>query len=381
MNNEKALQLLKDIIAVQSVDGKEKEVVDILEQPLKEAGYECEQVVFAGDPTRTQLVATLKGKEPGKVFGFSGHTDVVPVGEVQWDTNPFEGTEKEGKLYGRGTADMKAGLVAQVAAAVRIAEENEDFNGEIKLLISAAEELGLLGAGELTEAGYADDLDALVIGEPTDLQITTAHKGVFWLRVKTFGQTAHSSTPEKGTNAIDHLVLAIQAIQDKLDIDVTDPVVGPSTMSLNYINGGNGNNVVPDNANALFDIRTIGGQDTEALFNQAKDILEELKTTVPNFNYEISVEADVKALSTDKESTLVQAAKDSLTDNNHLVEFFAFSGGTDASQFTKAGDFPIIIIGPGEMSMAHQPNEYVKIQDFYDMIEINKDIALNFLNQ
>lgn len=381
MNNQTALDLLKDIIAVDSIDGKEKAVVDILEAPLKAAGFECEQVIFAKDPSRTQLIATLNGQEEGPVFGFSGHTDVVPVGAVKWNTEPFTATEIDGKLYGRGACDMKAGLAAQVAAAVQIAEEKVPFKGQIKLLISAAEELGLLGAGELTEAGYADDLDALVIGEPTDVQITTAHKGVFWLRLKTFGQTAHSSTPEKGINAIDHLVLAIQAIQSKLDIDVVDPVVGPSTMSLNHIGGGNGNNVVPDNADALFDIRTIGGQDTEALYNHAKEILDELAATVDNFQYELTVEADVKAVSTDMESNLVGAAKSALTNNDREVSFFAFSGGTDASQFTKAGDYPIIIIGPGEMSMAHQPNEYVDVQDFYDMIQINKEIALEFLNK
>lgn len=152
-------------------------------------------------------------------------------------------------------------------------------------------------------------------------------------------------------------------------------------MSLNHIGGGNGNNVVPDNADALFDIRTIGGQDTEAIYNHAKEILEELASTVDNFNYELSVEADVKAVSTDMESTLVDAAKTALTNNDREVSYYAFSGGTDASQFTKAGDYPIIIIGPGDMSMAHQPNEYVDVQDFYDMIQINKEIALDFLNK
>lgn len=381
MNNEKALQLLKDVIAIDSIDGKEKAVVDILEAPLKAAGFDCHQVVFANDPTRTQLIATLNGQEDGPIIGFSGHTDVVPVGAIKWDSDPFVASERDGKLYGRGACDMKAGLVAQVAAAIRIAEEKIPFKGQIKLLLSAAEELGSLGAGELTDAGYADDLDALVIGEPSNVEIITAHKGVYWLRVKTFGQTAHSSTPHFGINAVDHLILAIQALQAKLNIDFVDPVVGPSTMSLNHIHGGNGNNVVPDNAEALLDIRTVAIQDTDALFKHASEILDELAATVDHFKYELTCDTDVKAVSTSLDSDLVKAAKDAISANHREVTFAALNAGTDASQFTKAGDFPIIILGPGDMAMAHQPNEYVGIDEFYDMIEINKDLALNFLNK
>ncbi|MGX7107539.1 ArgE/DapE family deacylase [Hutsoniella sourekii] len=353
----------------------------MIQPVLEEAGFHCHRVVFAGDPTRAQLLATLNGQEAGRVLGFSGHTDVVPVGQVKWRTDPFQATETDGKLYGRGTADMKAGLVAQIAAATQIAKEKIPFKGQIKLLITAAEEVGLQGAGELTKAGYANDLDGLVIGEPTDLQIATAHKGVFWLQVKTFGQSSHSSRPHQGVNAIDHLILAIQAIQAELDLEANDPIVGPSTLSLNHIGGGNGNNVVPDHAEALFDIRTIASQDTQAIYNQAQTILDKLATQVEAFQYELTVEADVKAVSTPRDSDLVQATESALTTQQQPIDYSSFSGGTDASQFTQAGDFPIIIIGPGKMDMAHQPNEYVDLQDFYTMIQVYKDLALNFLNQ
>lgn len=381
MNNEQALSLLKEIIAVDSIDDKEKAVIDILQPILEEAGFECEQVVFNNDPERAQLVATFEGSEEGKVFGFSGHVDVVPVGQVPWETDPFTATEIDGKLYGRGACDMKSGVVAQVAAAVQIAKEEIPFKGKIKLLITAAEEVGIQGAEELTEAGYADDLDALVIGEPTDVQITTAHKGVFWIKLKTIGQTAHSSRPHQGVNAIDHLIEAVQAIKNELDLSGEDPVLGTATMSLNHIEGGNGNNVVPDNAEALFDIRTVASQDTKAIYQQAKGILDDLAEKINNFQYELEVIADVNAISTDENSKLVEVAKEALVENGRDVAFYAFSGGTDASQFTKAGDFPIIIMGPGSMDMAHQPNEYVDLKDFYDMIEINKKIALKFLNE
>lgn len=380
MNNQESLDLLKKVININTVVSNEKEVADLLQDLMEGYGIVCEQVVYREEPTRTQLIATLDSGKPGKTLGFTGHMDVVPVGGIAWDTDPFEATEIDGKLYGRGTADMKSGLIAQVVATIRLKEANLPTSGKLKLLICAAEESGILGSDDLTAAGFADDLDGLVIGEPTDLKIVRAHKGAYLLDVTSYGQTAHGSLPELGINAVDNLMIAVNEIRNALDLDYTDEVVGKSSISLNGFHGGSSMNVVPDMATATFDIRTVGGQDHSKLTAQAQAVIDRLASEKTGFKAVLTVRVDLLPVSTAVEDPIVKMAKDAVANHSDRTgEISGISGATDGSRFTRAGDFPIIVLGPGEMAMAHQPNEYVDIEDFFAMIEINTVLAKEFL--
>ncbi|MFK4567257.1 ArgE/DapE family deacylase [Enterococcus sp. UD-01] len=382
MNNQEALQLLKEVVQIKSVLGEEKQVADKLEALLKSYDIPCEQVTFSEG--RTQLVATLKGSEAGSVLGFSGHMDVVPVGEIPWDEDPFAAVEKDGLLYGRGTCDMKSGLIAAVVAMIRLKTAGSPFKGTVKLLATVGEETSAIGSGQLVDQGYADDLDALVIGEPTNVEIGVAHKGALWPRITTYGKTAHGSMPEQGINAIEHMLLVLNAFKETFDFSQSiDELVGASTSSLDIIAGGNGTNVVPDKCTVEIDIRTIKAQNHEELKQQFHEMLNKLRASVPGFKADIEFINDLPSMKTAIDDPFTLLSQKVVSDvTGQPANTFGMTGYTDGSQFGRVKkDFPILILGPGETKYAHQPNEFVKIEDFYRMITINEKIALTFLNK
>lgn len=381
MNNTEALELLKEVVRMETVLGKEKLVADKLAALFADHGISSEEVVYSEG--RHQLIVTLKGNQPGPTLGFSGHMDVVPVGEVPWTYEPFAAVEKEGLLHGRGTCDMKAGLIAQVVALIRLKEEGASFNGTIKLLITVGEETAAIGAGQLTDLGYADDLDALVIGEPSSLDVVIAHKGALWPQITTYGKTAHGSMPDLGVNAIDHMIQLITQFKGEFDFSTfNDELLGKSTASLNIFQGGNGANVVPDKCVATIDIRTVPGQEHEEIKRAIDGMVRKAGETIPDFKGEVAYINDLPAIRTEKNHPFTILATNvlkSVADREPLIK--SLTGYTDGSEFGRAKkEFPILIIGPGDVTLAHQPNEHVPIDQFYQMIEVNRQIALAFLN-
>lgn len=381
MDNQKALDLLKEVVQIKSILGDEKLVADKLQSVFEKYEIPCEQVEYA--PGRNQLVATLKGNEPGPVLGFSGHMDVVPVGELPWTDDPFAAVEKDGLLYGRGTCDMKSGLIAAVVAMIRLKESETPFKGTIKLLATVGEETSAIGSGQLVDLGYADDLDALLIGEPTNVEIGVAHKGALWPRITTYGKTAHGSMPDQGVNAIEHMLLVLKAFKETFNFSASiDDLVGASTSSIDIINGGNGTNVVPDKCTVEIDIRTIKKQNHEELKAQFNKMMADLTKTVPNFHGEIEFINDLPSMRTETSDPFTLLTQKVVSDvTNTEAQTFGMTGYTDGSQFERVKkEFPILILGPGETKYAHQPNEFVAIKDFYQMIEINEKVAVEFLN-
>lgn len=381
MEKEKAISILKDTLKMDTTLSNEKEMADYLEKLLNQAGIETEQVTYSDG--RNQLIATLKGEKSGKTLGFTGHMDVVPVGEIPWKHEPFAAEEVAGKIYARGAADMKSGLVAQVIAMIDLKENHVPLNGDIRLLATVGEETSAIGAGQLTKLGFGNDLDGLVIGEPTSNRVIIAHKGALWFRLKTLGHTAHGSMPDKGVNAIDHMLALLNRFKETFDFSVyKDPLVGASTSSIDIIHGGNGTNVVPDLCTVEIDIRTIAGQSHEEIKKQMQQIVTELEQTIPDFKAEIEVINDLGSVRTAENDELVvkalQAVKEVTGETKHPE---GLTGYTDGSQFVKADKkFPIIVLGSGNVELAHQPDEYVCIDEFMDTIEINKKLAQSFLN-
>lgn len=380
MENKEALSLLIDSINVDTTLGNEKELADILEEVFKKYDFATEQIEYS--PGRNGLIATYTGESSGPVLAYSGHLDVVPVGEVAWDTDPFDATEKDGKLYGRGSCDMKSGLIALMAGAFRYLEEDKPVKGTIKFVITMGEETSSLGAQQLLDLGYADDIDAMVIAEPTDLKVGVAHKGALWPEITFYGQTAHGSMPHKGINAIENAIKGTAAIKEHIDLsgDV-DEAVGPSTMSLNIMQGGNGTNVVPDQCQIRYDIRTIVSQDHEELKARFQKVLDGLAEEDDQFKYSIDYINDLPAMRTPEDDPFVQLVVDAVNEStNRKGEVKNPSYYTDASIFFQSEtDYPIIIIGPGIAEMAHQPNEYVELDKFYDMIAIVRTITEKYL--
>ncbi|EAC5532339.1 ArgE/DapE family deacylase [Listeria monocytogenes] len=379
MERERKIQILKDIVNIDSTNGHEEQVANYLQKLFAEYGIESEKVQY--DVDRASLVSEI-GSNDGKVLAFSGHMDVVDAGDVsKWKFPPFEATEHEGKIYGRGATDMKSGLAAMVIAMIELHEEKQKLNGKIKLLATVGEEVGELGAEQLTQKGYADDLDGLIIGEPSGHRIVYAHKGSINYTVKSTGKNAHSSMPEFGVNAIDNLLLFYNEVEKFVkSIDATNEILGDFIHNVTVIDGGNQVNSIPEKAQLQGNIRSIPEMDNETVKQVLVKIINKLNKQ-ENVNLELIFDYDKQPVFSDKNSDLVHIAKSVASDIvKEEIPLLGISGTTDAAEFTKAKkEFPVIIFGPGNET-PHQVNENVSIENYLEMVDVYKRIATEFLS-
>ncbi|EHZ6145179.1 ArgE/DapE family deacylase [Listeria monocytogenes] len=378
MERERKIQILKDIVNIDSTNGHEEQVANYLQKLFAEYGIESEKVQY--DVDRASLVSEI-GSNDGKVLAFSGHMDVVDAGDVsKWKFPPFEATEHEGKLYGRGATDMKSGLAAMVIAMIELHEEKQKLNGKIRLLATVGEEVGELGAEQLTQKGYADDLDGLIIGEPSGHRIVYAHKGSINYTVKSTGKNAHSSMPEFGVNAIDNLLLFYNEVEKFVkSIDATNEILGDFIHNVTVIDGGNQVNSIPEKAQLQGNIRSIPEMDNETVKQVLVKIINKLNKQ-ENMKLELIFDYDKQPVFSDKNSDLVHIAKSVASDIvKEEIPLLGISGTTDAAEFTKAKKaFPVIIFGPGNET-PHQVNENVPVENYLEMIDVYKRIAIEFL--
>lgn len=371
-------------IQIQTVNGREADLAHYFKDLLKDYPVSFEEVIYQ-DPSRTGLIVTYDTGKPGKTLVFCGHMDVVPVGDLDWDYPPFDPVEVDGRLYGRGATDMKSGLVAMLAAFVNLIEADSLEKGQLKLIFTPDEENGGSGARFLEEEGYFDGLDAVIIAEPTDLLISPSHKGLLWPTITTEGQTAHGSRPSEGINAIENMWLFLQAFEKELGQELTshqDPLNGQSSYSVNYFKAGEAVNVVPDQAQVKIDIRTTADQDHQEIRDSVEKLIEDLSQKHDQFKGRVEWTTELLPLDTDLadpfSQLMVEASQEILVKRDVVT---GFSGGTDGSWITKADpSVPIIICGPGSLHLAHQPNEYVLVEDFYKAINLYQKVAKDYLN-
>ncbi|GAB6092202.1 ArgE/DapE family deacylase [Furfurilactobacillus curtus] len=375
MEQTAALKILTDLIAIPSVNDREAQVADYLTELFKDQPAQIERVTYA--PGRDNLVITIGNHGP--ILGFSGHEDVVAAGDpVAWQYPPFSGTIADGKVYGRGASDMKAGLAAQVVAMLDLLSTHASLPGQIRLLASVGEETGEYGAAQLTEAGFADDLSGLVIGEPSGFDIKVTHKGVIDYRLESLGKGAHASRPDQGVNAIEPLIAFAQQVRDAMsNNDQKDPVLGGLTHVLSQIHGGEQINSVPAQAWLTGNIRTIPAYPNNVVMNQLANIVDRLNAQGAQLTLNYSYPEP--PLPSQADTKLAKIAADLLQTNfhrgGHLV---AGTGATDASEYTKAGKLPIIIVGPAAGTTDHQVNEFVDVDDYLVGCDFYRQLAETF---
>lgn len=380
MEKEKKISILQDVIRIKSVNGNEKEVAEYFQNLLKEYDIESELVDYE-EPGRSNLVATIQ-KGEGKTLGISGHLDVVSAGdESQWKYPPYDAHIEGNKLYGRGSTDMKSGTTALVLSLIEMKEEGIEFEGTIKLLLTVGEEVGELGSMQLTELGYADDLDALLIAEPTSYSIVYAHKGSINYTVESHGKSSHSSMPEEGINAINQLNQFITKANKEMD-EVTDKyendILGKFIHNITVIEGGDQVNSIPDYAKVEANIRSIpefsNDQTVELLEKIIDEINEDLDGTL-----KLIVDFDKQPVESDPDSELIQNIQNIFDENLPLI---GISATTDAAEFTKAEkDFDVVIFGPGVPSLPHQVDEYVEIDNYLEFIDVYKKLFPAYLSK
>jgi acetylornithine deacetylase len=324
------------------------------------------------DPTgkKANLFATLgDSKKAGLIL--SGHTDVVPVDGQKWDTDPFAAVERDGKLYARGSADMKGFIGIALAQAPKFVDalNSGRLDAPLHYALSYDEEVGCLGV-----RGLIRDLEdngirpsGCVVGEPTSMQPIIAHKGMNRFRCAVRGREAHSSYVTYGVNAIEYaarLVVYIRQIADRLaqfekrDLGFAVPY---TTMSTGLIRGGIASNVIPKECEFQFDMRTLPHASADALYeeirNYADVLAREMQAIDPESGIDLEWASQTIGLAAAESDAIVQWAMNlSRSGQTGKVSY-----GTEAGLFQKMG-VPSVILGPGDIAEAHRPNEFVALE-------------------
>ena len=318
---------------------------------------------------KANLFATLgDSQKPGLIL--SGHTDVVPVDGQQWDTDPFVATERGGKLFARGSADMKGfiGIVLSQAPKFVAALNAKKLDAPLHYALSYDEEVGCLGVRglirDLEENGIRPA--GCVVGEPTSMQPIIAHKGTHRFRCAVHGREAHSSYVTHGVNAIEYaarLVVFIRQLADRLaqieqrDYGFTVPY---STLSTGLIQGGIAANVVPKDCVFQFDMRTLPQASPESLYQEIRRYSEilaaEMRAIDADSGIDLQWVSQTVGLAASESDAIVQWAMQ-LSKNASTGKV---SYGTEAGLFQKMG-VPTVICGPGDIAEAHRPNEFVAL--------------------
>ncbi len=375
MNDKRAIKILADLIAIDSANDHESRVADYLTTLFKDYPVKIERLTYA--PDRDNLIITMGNQGP--LLGFSGHEDVVAAGDLNnWQSPPFTATIKDGNLYGRGASDMKSGLAAMVVAMLDLLEKGQELPGRIRLLASVGEETGEYGAAQLVKAGYADDLDGLVVGEPSHFNVEVTHKGVIDYYVTSKGKCVHSSIPEQGKNAIMPLIAFAQKVQAIMDRhDQKDPVLGSFTHVISQIEGGDQINSVPDHAWLAGNIRTTPIYSNDQIYQELEQLVVELNAQGAELELKYSFpEVSLPSQANTKLALLAQEVV--INELGRPCELAAGTGATDSSEYVLAGDFPIIILGPAAGETDHQPNEFIALADYLAGCKLYQALALRF---
>ncbi len=367
---ENVTELTRKLIYFNTVNppGNENELARYIGNILEENGFEVEFIPF--ESNRLHVIAEKGCCEEIPPVVFTGHFDTVPLGAKAWSVDPFGGEIKDGKIYGRGSSDMKGGLAAMIIAAVQTCKDIPPKGG-VRLILTSGEELGCHGAKDLVKTNKKlGRARGIIVGEPTANIPSIGHKGGLYLNLETSGITAHSSMPHLGDNAIYKIARAISKIE-KFDFKVEkDSLLGFPTINVGKVNGGMNINSVPDHASFTIDARTTTKVDHRKLLKQLGEVLGK----------EVSIETlvDLRAVSSNENDPFVQTVYAACNIQEGTKGFpKSMPYLTDGSVLQSAyGGVPTIILGPGEPQMAHQTDEFCYTANLEQAVEIYKKIIL-----
>lgn len=385
LNYKEAKEFLQSLIQINSVNppGNELAVARKIVEQADSVGLETEIKMLEKD--RANVLVRLKGKDPDRpTLIYSGHLDTVPVGELSWEIDPFSGKEMDGKIYGLGTSDMKGGVAAMIEAMMALKRSGVVLEGDVIFAGTVGEEVDCLGALAFIDEKLFAGAGAVVISEPSNGEVFIAHKGALWIEIETYGKTAHGSMPDQGTNAVLHMNEIINRLKKYEFTCQKHQLLSEPTLNIGTIYGGVKTNVVPDRCTVTLDIRTVPGVDHQKVLRDITNIIQDLEARKENFRGKVHVLNERQPLSTSEDHPFVKLA---LETNEELSGSKCSAKGanyyTDGSVFGPMTGLPVIIYGPGDEKMAHQPNEYVEIEKYNKSIHYYANIARKYfsLNQ
>ncbi|MCP4994807.1 MAG: acetylornithine deacetylase [Gammaproteobacteria bacterium] len=339
-------------------------LIDFVRSYLSEHGVES-HLVPNEDGSKANLYATIGPMVEGGVV-LSGHTDVVPVDGQVWDTDPFTVVEKAGRLYGRGTADMKSFIAIALALVPQMLES--ELERPIHFALSYDEEVGCIGAPYMIRemAKVLPRPLAVIVGEPTRMRIVNAHKGIGSFTTTVTGYEAHSSQIERGVSAVMTAARLITFLEEMMfenrnGASPDSPFEPPyTTIHVGVINGGTAVNIISRHCDFSWDVRTVPGDTSLEFVERFRDhcepLIEEMRRVSPDCNITTVIKSDAPALRPEPGGAAEQLCHHLSDDVSAGVVSYATEGG----QFQEV-EFSTVVCGPGSIDQAHKPNEYIEI--------------------
>ena len=373
------LGMMRELLAEISVsstspqwDTGNRTVIDKLAEWLAALGFRCEVIPLEGKTNKANLIATL-GSGPGGLV-LAGHTDTVPFNEERWEMNPLTLTERDNKLFGLGSTDMKGFFPIAIEAAKTFLDQ--PLKEPLIILATADEESSMDGARQLAAQGHPKARFA-VIGEPTDLKPIRMHKGIMLESVTVQGRAGHSSNPNLGVNAMEamHVVMSdLLAFRAELQERYHNPLFAVSvpTLNLGCIHGGDNPNRICGQCELHFDLRALPGMNNEELHNELQ---QRLQPRAKQLNVNISLRAlanHIQPYEQPADSELVKYAEQ-LT--GHSADAVAFA---TESPFMQQLGMQTIVMGPGSIDQAHQPNEYMALSQVQPAVKLFRQLIGRF---
>jgi putative selenium metabolism hydrolase len=384
MNINALLQLCKDVIRQPSLSGQENKVAKIIQTAMQDHGYDIITIDDKGN-----LIGIIEGKRPGKTVLMDGHIDTVDISDrSRWIHDPYGAQEEDGKIYGRGTSDMKGAVCAMVAAAASFAAAcKKDFSGKICVSCSVHEEC-FEGIATRDVSKYCHP-DYVIIGEASNLTLKIGQRGRAEIYVETVGKTCHSSNPEKGINAVMQMMRLIEKINALPTL--RHPILGEGILALTDIISSPypGASVIPGLCRATFDRRLLVGETKESILAPIKQAIQDLGKADPTFKANcglttgqekcytgaiIEAERFFPAWLLPEEHELVQKAKAGLKSVGIDAPISHYSFCTNGSHFCGEAQIPTIGFGPSLETLAHTVDEYIEINQLCRAYEGYKGI-------
>ncbi len=397
------IALTQALIAIPTVNPPGEgyaEICALLEQRLKLRHFSIEKVRAVGalgdsdQYPRWNIVARHEGGSAGECVHFNSHTDVVAAGE-NWTFDPFGGEVHDGKIYGRGACDMKGGLASSIIACEAFIDSFPHYSGAIEISGTADEESGGFGGvAYLAENGWFDPtrVQHVIIPEPLNKdRICLGHRGVWWAEIETHGRIAHGSMPFLGDCAIRHMGEVVSTMEDNLfpllaskhtEMPVVPEGARQSTLNINSIHGGLDepdvtytgmpSALVADRCRMVIDRRYLMEESLDEVKSEVNELLESIKASRASFDYSIKELFSVLPTMTDKQAPVVSAVADAIRLQLGKEPEYVISPGTyDQKHIDRIGKLKnCIAYGPGILDLAHQPDEYVGIQDMIDSAHV-----------
>jgi succinyl-diaminopimelate desuccinylase len=391
------LAFLRELVRTPSVflpgvpGANEQRAAQLVYNLLTEWGWEplWEEVA----PGRPNVIAELPGRrgESSRVLIFEGHTDVVTPGDpAAWSHDPFGAEVVSGRMYGRGTADMKGGVAALLFAARALQLAGAPFAGWLRLLIPVDEEGMMLGIKHMVARGHADDVAGAIICEPEERELCVAHKGSLRLRLVAYGRIAHGAMPEEGVNALAAMVRLLARVleleAEEQRIHGVHPLLGkpyitPTIARAPLSGDASQINCLPDTCDAFLDIRSLPSQRHHDLIARIQALMAALQREFPSYRYELEVIDDRPSTEIATEHPLVAALSAAHTHVYGAAPAFGgVPGATDGVILARDRGVPVVVYGPGGKRIPHQPDEYVELDEVVHAAQVYIIAALRFLN-